>query len=351
MKVYRLTSCQHRSRFLVVSSVALSSVLVLVTSRSFSSGDLDLTGELEAAGCRVVIGPPDHDLERLRPLLAETTHWVAGTGPVTAAHFDAAPGLRLVARYGVGTEAVDLAAAAGRGILVTNTPGANTDAVADLAVALVLAALRDIPAGDRRVRAGDWRVWRTRQLGQLTLGIVGLGRIGRGVVARMRGFGCDVLGYDPFVPADQLSRLGVSGVALDELAERSDVISLHLPGELPLIDIRFLDRVRPTTILVNTARASLVDEQAVADALRGGRLHRYAADVLGSEAGSSDGPLLAEDLVEHTLFTPHVGAQTVEAVDGMGRLAVDAVLAMIRGEAPPNQVPMPQLVRRWGEDR
>ncbi len=315
------------------------SPVVLATSRSFSSGDLDLIGELEAAGCRVFTGPSDHDLERLRPLLADTTYWIAGTGPVTAAHFNAAPRLRLVARYGVGTEAVDLAAAGARGIVITNTPGANTDAVADLAVALMLAALRDIPASDRRVRAGDWRVQRTRQLGQLTVGIVGLGRIGRAVAARLGGFGCTVLGHDPFITAPQPTLVGVNRVEVDELAERSDIVTLHAPGEEALVDAAFLDRVKPTAILVNTARANLVDEQALAAALRAGRLHRYAADVLGSEAGNAANPLLDEDLLDRTVFTPHAGAQTVEAVDRMGRGAVDAVLAMIRAEDPPNRLP------------
>jgi D-3-phosphoglycerate dehydrogenase len=322
---------------------ALSSPVVLATSRSFSSGDLDLAAELASVGCRVVIGPPDHDIDRLRPLLADTTYWVAGTAPVSAAHLDAAPKLRLIARYGVGTEAVDLRAAAERGVVVTNTPGANTEAVADLAVALALAALRDITAGDRRVRAGDWRVERTRQLGQLTFGIVGLGRIGRAVVDRLAAFGGRVVAHDPYVPADQFSALGVNGVELEELASQCDIISLHVPGAAPVVDSAFLARVKPTAILVNTARASLVDERAIAKALRAGRLHRYAADVINSEDGGFGSALLARDLLDHTVFTPHVGAQTVEAVDQMGRGAVDAVLAMLRGGEPPHQVAAPTL--------
>ena len=142
---------------------------------------------------------------------------MAGTGPVTADHLDAAPNLQIVARYGVGVEAVDLAAAAERGVLVTNTPGANSGAVADHAVALILAALRDVAAGDRGVRAGRWAVRRTRQLGQLTVGIVGLGRIGREVASRLGGFGSTLLGYDPWVPQAELDRLGIERVDLDEL--------------------------------------------------------------------------------------------------------------------------------------
>jgi D-3-phosphoglycerate dehydrogenase len=312
-------------------------VVVLVTSRSFSTGDLNLVAELQAAGCILRTGPSNHDLGTLQPLLADTRYWIAGTGPVTAAHFDAAPHLRLVARYGVGTEAVDLAAAAARGVLVTNTPGANSAAVADHAVALMLAALRDITAGDRSVRAGDWRLQPTRELGELTVGVVGLGRIGREVVGRLKGFGSTLLGHDPFVPADEFTALSVTEVELNELAERSDVITLHIPGVKALVDASFLEQVKPTAILVNTARSTLIDEEALAAALRSGRLHRYAADLLGSQAGI-DNPLLADDLLDRTLFTPHVGAHTVEAVDRMGRSAVDAVLALARAEEPPNLV-------------
>ena len=315
--------------------------VVLVTSRSFSSGDLDLAGELTASGATIVTGPSDHDLDVLRPLLASASAWVAGTGPVTAAHLDAAPGLRIVARYGVGTESVDLTAATARGVLVTNTPGANSGAVADLAVALVLASLRDVVPGDRGVRAGRWDVRRTRELGGLTVGIVGLGRIGRGVAERLAGFGCPLLGHDPWVQPAELERLGIEGVTLDELAARSDVVSLHAPGDAVLVDAAFLGRTRPGLILVNTARAALVDEAAVSEALRAGRLGAYASDVLASEAGTHASPLLAEDLADRTLFTPHAGAQTVEAVDQMGRGAVHAVLALLRGEQPQNLVRPP----------
>ncbi|HEY5820385.1 MAG TPA: NAD(P)-dependent oxidoreductase [Propionibacteriaceae bacterium] len=318
-----------------------SSPLALVTSRSFSSGDLDLTGELAAVGCRIVTGPSDHDLATLLPLLAEATVWIAGTGPVTDAHLEAAPHLRLIARYGVGVEAVDLAAAGARGIPVTNTPGANTGAVADHAVALMLAALRDVASGDHGVRAGDWGVRRTRQLGGQTVGIVGLGRIGREVAARLRGFGCTLLGFDPWVRPADVTDLGIGVVELDELVRRSSLITLHAPGEHIVVDAHFLSLTRPDLVLVNTARATLVDEPVLAEALRNGRLRTYAADVLGSEAGRHDNPLLADDLRDRTLFTPHSAAQTVEAVDGMGRGAVDAVLALLHGEPLPNLVPTP----------
>jgi D-3-phosphoglycerate dehydrogenase / 2-oxoglutarate reductase len=312
---------------------------VLVTSRSFSSGDLDLVAELEEGGCEVRTGPADHDLGALAPLLADAVAWVAGTGPVTAAHLDAAPHLHVVARYGVGTDAVDLDAAAARGVLVTNTPGANSEAVADLALALTLAALRDVVPGDRGVRAGSPTVTRGRELGSLTVGVVGFGRIGRGVARRLSGFGSRVLAYDPYLPADAAVSPSGRVADLGELVAHSDVVSLHAPGEETLVDAALLSRFRPHAVLVNTARAALVDEAAVADALRAGRLGRYAADVLAAEStGRTDSPLLADDLAAVTVFTSHAGAHTVGAVDAMGRGAVDAVLAVLADREPPNLV-------------
>ena len=314
---------------------------VLVTSRSFSSGGLDFRGTLEAAGASVVAGPASHDLETLRPLLAGTVAWIAGTGPISAAHLDAAPQLRVVARYGVGVESVDVAAAADRGILVTNTPGANSDAVADHAMALMLAALRHVVTGDRKVRAGDWQVERTRELASLTVGIVGVGRIGRGVARRLAGFGSAVLGFDPWVSDADLKAIGIEPVQMDVIADRSDIVSLHAPGERTLIDAAWLGRARRGVILVNTARASLVDEAALADALVDGTVLVYASDVLSGEAGRAPSPLLSADLADRTVFTPHAAAQTVEAVDRMGLGAVTSVLAVLRGQVPANVVNPP----------
>lgn len=261
-------------------------------------------------------------------------------GPITAAHFDAAPRLRLLARYGVGVDAVDLASAARRHVTVTNIPGANTDGVADHAVALMLAALRQVTLGDRRVRAGNWRGQRARQLGHLTVGIVGVGRIGRAVAIRLSGFGGTVLGHDPWVPAQDLLAAGIEPVTMPELISRSDIVSLHLPGERTVIDANWLQQAKPGVVLVNTARATLVDEPALAAALRDGRVQVYAADTIATElATGSPSPLLNGALIDQTNFTPHWAAQTVEAVDNMSAGVVAAVLAVLRSETPPNIVP------------
>lgn len=312
--------------------------VILVTSRSFSDGDLDLVDRAAAAGHRIMRGPAHHDLAELRALLHGADAWIAGTGPVTEAHLTAAPKLKVIARYGVGYEAVDLAAAAARGIPVTNTPGANADAVADHAVGLMLAALRTIPDGDRRVRDGDWSVRRGRELGAATVGIVGFGRIGQGVAKRLSGFGPRILASDPYVPEDVVRSAGAEPIALDDLFRTADIITLHAPGGQRLVDSARLSGIRPGTVLVNTARPDLVDESTLALALADGTLAAYAADTLDGDTAASTSPLLATDLADRVIVTPHLAAQTTQAVDNMGRMSLDDVIAVLRGDAPAHLV-------------
>ena len=311
---------------------------VLVTTRSFSTGNLDLVGVLEQAACTVSRGPADHDLATLAPELADTVAWIAGTGPVTPEHLALAPKLKVIARYGVGVEAVDLAAARDRGIVVTNTPGANSDAVADHTIALLLCAARQLTAGDRRVRQGDWRVLRGREIGAMTVGIWGFGRIGQGVARRLSGFGARVLACDPFLDAERAAVLGVEACSVEDLATRCDAVSLNAPGGELLVGEEWLSAVKPGLLLVNSARADLIDEAAVVQALRDGRLAGYAADTLVGDAGAHHSELLAADVADRVTITPHLGAQTVEAVDSMGRMAVENALSVLNGLPPANPV-------------
>ena len=312
---------------------------VVVTSRSFSSGGIDLVARLQDAGLSVVRASATHDLDELRPALQEAVAWIAGTGPVTAAHLEAAPTLRIVARYGTGVDAVDLAAAADAGVVLTNTPGANSEAVAEHTIALLFALLRGVPAGDRRVRRGDWSVSRGRQLAGSVAGVVGLGRIGRGTTRRLTALGCDVLAHDPYATEDDVLAAGARPAGLAQLRTTASVVSLHAPGGSTVVDEAWLSDCPADQVVVNTARADLVDETAVARALHQGRLAGYAADTLAAEAaGDSASPLRAEDLADRVLITPHLGAQTREAVDTMGTLAVDDVLAVLSGRLPAHPV-------------
>jgi D-3-phosphoglycerate dehydrogenase len=308
---------------------------ILATSRSFSSGSRDLLGELAAAGHEVAFGSPAHDLDDLGPELAQSDAWIAGTGPITAAHLDAAPRLKVVARYGVGFEAVDLGAAAERGILVTNTPGANSGAVADHAVGLMLAVLRGTVQGDRRVRAANWSVFHGRELGSLTVGIVGFGRIGQGVARRLSGFGSRIVAHDPWLGNDAIRAAGARPLDVAEMPAACDLVTLHAPGGTVIADAGWLASVGRGLVLVNTARADLVDEEALAAALRDGRVAGFAADTLAGDTAGRTSPVLADDLADRVVVTPHYGAQTVEAVDAMGSMAVENVLAVLAGVTPP----------------
>jgi D-3-phosphoglycerate dehydrogenase len=312
--------------------------VILVTSRSFSDGDLDLVGRAAQAGHRILRGPAHHSLDELRVLLHGADAWIAGTGPVTDEHLAAAPKLKVIARYGVGTESVDLEAARRRGIPVTNTPGANADAVADHAVGLMLAALRFVPDGDRRVRDGDWGVRRGRELGAAVVGIVGFGRIGQGVARRLSGFGPRIVAADPFLSAEVIRAHGAEPVEIDELFRIADVITLHAPGGQLLVDAARLARMRRGTALVNTARGDLVDESAIADALHNGILATYAADTLDGDTAAQSSPLLAPALADRVIVTPHLGAQTTQAVDNMGSLSLDDVIAVLKGAEPVHPV-------------
>jgi glyoxylate reductase len=252
------------------------------------------------------------------------------TERVDAELFDACPRLRAVANYAVGTDNVDLAEATRRGIPVGNTPDVLTDATADLAFALMLAAARRIVEADRAVRAGEWPSWDPSallgyELSGTTLGIVGYGRIGRAVGRRGEGFGMEVI---------HNSRSG--GVTLDELLERSDFVSLHAPltpETHGLIGDRELGLMKPTAILVNTARGPLIDTRALAQALRDGQIAAAALDVTDPEPLPRDHRLLG---APNLTISPHIGSATHRARAAMADLAVDNLLAALAGERMPH---------------
>lgn len=255
---------------------------------------------------------------------------VTGTDELTGDVIRGAGSLRAILKHGVGLDNVDLEAARERGIVVATTPGAMVDSVADHTIALLLAVVRRVVPAHASVAAGEWRRFGGFDLRGRTLGLVGFGRIAREVCVRAQAFGMEVVAHDPFAePAP-----GVPLVPLNELLGRADVVSLHaaLPrGSPPLLGPRELLLLGPEAILVNTARGTLVDEQALAQALREGRIGGAALDVFASEppAGS---PLLG---LENVVLTPHLGGQTVDALRRMGEMTVDNCLAALRADPAP----------------
>jgi glyoxylate reductase len=275
--------------------------------------------------------PPDPDELRACAATAEGLLTLI-TDAVDGALLDACPRLRAIANMAVGTDNVDVEAAAARGIAVGNTPGVLTDATADLAFALLLALARRIVPGAAKVRDGRWRTWEPAaelgaDLSGATLGVVGWGRIGQAVGRRAEGFGMEVV---------HSSR--TSGVPLGELLEGADFVSLHTPltpETRHLIDADALARMKPTALLLNTARGGVVDQDALRTALHRGEIAGAALDVTEPEPLPADHPLLD---APNLLVVPHVGSATVRTRAKMAEMAVENLLAALAGRRMPHPV-------------
>jgi len=279
-------------------------------------------------------------LDRLPPspsALRERAREVEGlltllTDRIDGELLDACPSLRAIANYAVGVDNIDLEATAARGIPVGNTPEVLTEATADLTFALILAAARRLPEAAAAVRAGEWLTWDPswllgHEVHGATLGIVGMGRIGRAVARRARGFDMRVLH----------TGRGGDGVPLDELLEHADIVSLHAPlndSTRGMIDAAALRRMKPTAILVNTARGGLVDQAALREALETGAIAAAALDVTDPEPLPPDDPLMQ---APNLLILPHIGSATHTARERMADLAVENLLAALDGQPMPHR--------------
>lgn len=261
----------------------------------------------------------------------------------------AGPGLRVVSNLAVGYDNIDLAACARRGVAVGNTPGVLTEATADLAFALLLAAARRLPESAALVTQDRWLTWDPllllgKDVSGATLGIVGFGRIGREVARRARGFGMRILAHSRRRASDEVyQELGAEPVALEELLEESDFVTVHVnlsADTWHLIDAAAIGRMRPGAILVNTSRGPVVDQAALAEALRARHLFAAALDVTDPEPIRADDPLLA---LPNCLIVPHIGSATQRTRDRMAEKAARNILAGLRGEPLPDPVPLPAV--------
>jgi len=319
---------------------SMAGSVVLVTPRSFGREDPDLRAELEAAVGEVRYNERGRPLTaaELRAAMGDVDGLLAGLDEIDATVFAAAPRLRVVARYGVGTSNVDLRAAAACGVVVTNTPGANAEAVAELTIGFIFALARELGRADRAVRAGAWPTVRGGDVAGKTVGLVGLGRIGASVARRAVALGCRVVAHDPYADAGHAGRLGVRLGPLEDVVAAADFLSLHLPvtpETRDLVDRDLLGRMHPGSYLINTARGELVVEEDLLRALERGHLAGAALDTLRVEPPPPGHPLLRRDDV---LVTPHMGAHTAEAARAMGQLALRDLLAVLTGRPPHHPV-------------
>jgi D-3-phosphoglycerate dehydrogenase / 2-oxoglutarate reductase len=255
---------------------------------------------------------------------------------VTADVLAAGTSLSVVGRAGIGLDNVDVAAATERGIMVCNAPQSNVVSAAEHTVALLLASARNIPQADAALRAGRWERsrWNGVEVYEKTLGIVGLGRVGRLVAQRMLSFGMRLIAYDPYVSAERARQMSVELVGLDDLFSQSDFVTVHLPKTpetVGLVGKDLLARAKPSMRLVNTARGGIVDEEALAQAVRDGAIAGAALDVFAAEP-TTESPLFT---VPATVVTPHLGASTTEAQDKAGVTVAEQVLLALEGAFVP----------------
>lgn len=297
---------------------------------------------LEAAGATLHYMAPFPSAPEVAALAAsaQPDAILSRQGPVTAAVMDAAPGLRIIARHGVGVDDVDIAEAQRRGIVVTRAPGSNTQAVAEHTLALLLALTKDLPLLSAQVAAGAWRGAGTkvRDVAGLRLGLVGCGAIGQAVSRLAAAFGISVAAYDSAESdSPDVARLPT----LQALLARSDVLSLHLPllpATRHLIGTAELAALPPGAIVLNTARGGLIDEAALHDAIEAGHLAGAGLDVFEDEPPPKDHPLRRHPRV---ICTPHVAGVTDGSLVNMGVMAAECIVAVLRGDP----VPSDRLVR------
>jgi len=307
---------------------------ILVATRSFGSTSSKPWDVLTEAGCEILKADMSQKMteERLIELLHGVDGAIIGVVPMTAHVIKQSPTLKVISMHGVGVDHIDLTAATQKGVVIANCQGANDQSVADLTIGLMIAIARDIPSVDRKVRVGGWGAHTGSELWKKTLGLIGFGRIGRGVAKRALGFDMKVLAYDPYVDEDNVDG-GITMVNFDEVIHKSDYVSLHaaLSDETRhMIGAAQFQAMKPTAYFINTSRGALVDEFALHAALTEKQIAGAALDVYEIEP-PKDSPLLE---LENIVMMTHIGAHTRESIERVGVMAAENVLQTLDGGQP-----------------
>jgi D-3-phosphoglycerate dehydrogenase len=323
--------------------------VVLVSPEAFRSGVGPYADLLRSAGVEMrfprdpLFGLGGASLDERCIDLADVDAVIASMEPYDAATLDRLPRLKLIARAGVGYDRVDVPAATERGVVVTITPTANFDAVAEMTFSFLLSLAKRIPQNDRAVRAGRWPRQALVSLRGKTLGVVGLGRIGKAVAKRAAAFDMTILAYDATPHAEYCQERGIECVDLDDLLQSSEFVTLHVPA-IPatrrLMNRDRLARMKPGSYLINTARGALIDEEALYEALRSGHLAGAALDVLEVEPPPPDHPLLS---LEQVIFAPHVAGVDEMGLRQMAFEAAECAVAIATGGWPHHAVVNPEV--------
>jgi D-3-phosphoglycerate dehydrogenase len=317
----------------------------------------DIIDKLEAAGCEVSLGRlftdtwhynEDELVDKVKGMDAIMIS--TGDGNVTRRVMEAGKELKVIAKRAIGVGDIDVKAATELGILVTNAPlELHYLSVAEFTVGAILALANNLKLADFNARQGRWRSVSNTLLRHKTVGIIGLGRIGSRVAELLHPFELKLLAYDPYVPPERAQSLGVELTNLETLLKESDFVTLHAvetPETIGLINEARLKMMKPTAYLVNTARGSLIDEGALAKALKENLIAGAALDVFRGEIPKPDNPLLSEDLYYKTIFSPHAAALNPEVMWQLPLLQLENCLAALRGEVPQHVV-NPEAIAKW----
>uniref|UniRef100_A0A7C3RLQ0 Hydroxyacid dehydrogenase n=1 Tax=Dictyoglomus thermophilum TaxID=14 RepID=A0A7C3RLQ0_DICTH len=308
---------------------------VLITPRSFEHIKDKFWGLLKDAEIEVVMNPYGRVIkeDEMVELVRDMDGIIVGIDPITKKVIDNARKLKVISKYGVGVDNIDLEAAKERNIVVTNTPNANSNAVAELTVGLIISVLRNIPLSDRRVREKKWDRFIGYELYGKTLGVIGTGSIGKRVIKLLRGFDLNILCYDKFPDYEWAEKENVKYVDFNELLKRSDIITIHIPlteETRHLISERELSLMKKTAIIINTSRGGIINEEDLYKFLKEEKIYGAGLDVLEDEPPKNS-PLIE---LNNLVITSHIGAHTQESIENMAFIAVDNLISVLKGKEP-----------------
>ncbi|MBP3409378.1 MAG: phosphoglycerate dehydrogenase [Clostridia bacterium] len=300
---------------------------ILTTPRSYGKNMPELFEQLEAAGYEVIKNPTGGIIEKetMKELVKDVSGIIVGVDPLDAEVLACAPKLRAIAKYGVGVDNIDLDYCKEHGIKVSRTVGANSEAVADYAMTLIMAVARKAVMIDRKCRTKDWSKISTRDVSGATLGLFGLGAIGKHVAKRAQGFGMKVLAYDPFWPEEYAKANDITRADAETIFKNADFISLHLPlmdSTKNFVGEKEIAMMKKDAVIINTARGGLIDEAALLAALKEGRIYGAGIDAFAQEP--PEDPAWFE--LDNVVIGSHCAASTTGATQNMGRMATENVI-------------------------
>ncbi|MBA7520429.1 Hydroxypyruvate reductase [subsurface metagenome] len=312
---------------------------ILITPRSFASISKTPMEMLEEKGYEIIKNETGKSLNNkdMSVLIEDVDGIIIGIDDLNAGIIKHACNLKVISKYGVGVDNIDIKAATTQGIVVTNTPKANIDAVADLTFALMLALARRIPEADRETKAGNWKKFIGTSVWRKKLGVIGLGKIGRQVVKRARGFEMEILCYDIIQDEEFARQFGVRYVDLETLLKESDYITIHTPLNdvtRDMIGYKELEMINENAFLINTSRGGIIDEKALYDILKNNKIKGAALDSYKEEPPENS--FFVE--LENIIMTSHNGAYTKEAINNMGIQAAQNLIDVLEGREPENRI-------------